>query len=449
MQGATIALIILIIIIIIVIIASSNSTCQNAVSSVLKRNKTKNSEPSNIVEGPRKRNSEPTAVIPSKPALEAVPEIKDIKSSAQLQAEALVKIQEDEQKQKLNTQAQFQLKAQQEALAKVNQIKQQQVEAERKRAPEPNGPQLAPGLVAESKTIDIKTEAEKRAEILRQHQARIAQTQQVQQVEAERKRAPEPNGPQLSPALVPDNTHSQIKTEAEKRAEALRQHQAKQMQLQQLQSQQQQALQVEAERKRGNPLEKVVNQPQHLAAQPNDSSVASQAEKKAETIRKMEIEKEKQRKLQAEKVAKANAEKVQQQQQQKQEVQPKKLESRENDYVPIISGDIDDLFNVKLDVESEFGMTDSQINQLAKEYYDRNLAQKKSSRVRHRSVKQVDTDAAESRLRDSYMRSVSTSNQRINSEEFAADIMRNSILEQSKSQSTKRDYLQKKNIIIH
>lgn len=445
MQGATIALIILIIIIIIVIIASSNSTCQNAVSSVLKRNKTKNSEPSNIVEGPRKRNSEPTAVIPSKPALEAVPEIKDIKSSAQLQAEALVKIQEEEQKQKLNTQAQLQLKAQQEALVKVNQIKQQQVEAERKRAPEPNGPQLSPGLVAESKTIDIKTEAEKRAEMLRQHQARIAQTQQVQQVEAERKRAPEPNGPQLSPALVPDNTHLQIKTEAEKRAEALRQHQAKQMQLQQLQSQQQQALQVEAERKRGSPLEKVVNQPQHLAAQSGDSSVASQAEKKAETIRKMEIEKEKQRKIQAEKVAKANAERVQQ----KQEVQPKKLESRENDYVPIISGDIDDLFNVKLDVESEFGMTDSQINQLAKEYYDRNLAQKKSSRVRHRSVKQVDTDAAESRLRDSYMRSVSTSNQRLNSEEFAADVMRNSILEQSKSQSTKRDYLQKKNIIIH
>ena len=122
--------------------------------------------------------------------------------------------------------------------------------------------------------------------------------------------------------------------------------------------------------------------------------------------------------------------------------------SKHNEFVPILEGPIENLFDTKLDVQAEFGMTEAEIDRLAKDHYERHLAPKTQARTRHRSVLRTETENAEQALRESFVNTVQLGN-RMSAEQFTNDAMRNNIINAEKSKSNTKRSARSKTFIIN
>lgn len=70
----------------------------------------------------------------------------------------------------------------------------------------------------------------------------------------------------------------------------------------------------------------------------------------------------------------------------------------------VLSGNILDMFNSTMDVSAEFGLTDEQVDAMAREYKASHLDVKKEEVTRHRSIIRSQLDEADAKLRDGFQR---------------------------------------------
>jgi hypothetical protein len=69
---------------------------------------------------------------------------------------------------------------------------------------------------------------------------------------------------------------------------------------------------------------------------------------------------------------------------------------------PVLNGSVLDLFNSTMDVQSEFGLTEDQIDALAKDFKETHLDVKKDEVTRHRSIIRSQLEEADAKLREGY-----------------------------------------------
>jgi hypothetical protein len=109
---------------------------------------------------------------------------------------------------------------------------------------------------------------------------------------------------------------------------------------------------------------------------------------------------------------------------------------------PVLSGSLEHMFDIKTDVESEFGITDQQLNSMALDYKKRLLSQHKESVSRNRGIRRSEIELAERNLRES-VKAQATGNQRLDMEEFTQNMMKQSVMREAASKSVrKRDDVQ-------
>lgn len=112
---------------------------------------------------------------------------------------------------------------------------------------------------------------------------------------------------------------------------------------------------------------------------------------------------------------------------------------RKHEYVPIVEGSVENMFDAKLDVQSEFGLTEAQLDQMAKEHYERHLAESKASKTRHRSLRHSELDKAEIKLQNSMMQVHRNDNDRIDVDDFTFEALGQNIMAAEKNKAaTKR-----------
>jgi len=73
---------------------------------------------------------------------------------------------------------------------------------------------------------------------------------------------------------------------------------------------------------------------------------------------------------------------------------------------PVLNGSVLDMFNNTLDVKSEFGLSEEQIDALAKEYKTTHLDVHKDEVTRHRSIVRSHLEEADAKLRDGFSANV-------------------------------------------
>lgn len=105
--------------------------------------------------------------------------------------------------------------------------------------------------------------------------------------------------------------------------------------------------------------------------------------------------------------------------------------------VPVLSGSVDGLFDAKIDLEEEFGITDAELTRLAKQYKERHLDAPKRSRARTRFMTQVEQERAEALTRKSYLNSRNAHNQRNDYEEFMGNAIKSTIAAQKRAKGEK------------
>lgn len=180
-------------------------------------------------------------------------------------------------------------------------------------------------------------------------------------------------------------------------------------------------------------------------------------QKKAQVEQQKKTQAEQQKKNQLEQQKKVQLEQQQEEEEQEEiQIQPRQIQrqiqpqiqqpkaqakqpqTQVEEIVPIVQGSIENLFDGKLSVEAEFGLTEAQIDQMAREYHDKHLAQKKNGKTRHRSLRQAETDVAETKLRNSFMK-LHSNNKRIDTEEFTSEAFRANIVasEQTKGETSR------------
>ena len=71
---------------------------------------------------------------------------------------------------------------------------------------------------------------------------------------------------------------------------------------------------------------------------------------------------------------------------------------------PVLNGNLLDMFNVTVDVQAKFGLSEEQVNAMAKEYKETFLDVKKDDVTRHRSVIRSQLDEAEMKLRGGFVK---------------------------------------------
>lgn len=118
-------------------------------------------------------------------------------------------------------------------------------------------------------------------------------------------------------------------------------------------------------------------------------------------------------------------------------VEGPKLEVSAENMQPIVQslgGSVEDLFNPKTDVEAEFGISEAQLNVMARQYKSRNASQEQASVPRHRSFMRKDAEEAEESFFKSFQNMASSrATERMNSEDFATEVYRRNIMEAAKA----------------
>lgn len=82
-----------------------------------------------------------------------------------------------------------------------------------------------------------------------------------------------------------------------------------------------------------------------------------------------------------------------------------RVEVKSDPQFKVLSGNILDMFNNTVDVEKQFGLTESQINELAMKYKAEHLDVHREEVTRHRSFVRSDLDEADAKLRDGFQKS--------------------------------------------
>lgn len=104
--------------------------------------------------------------------------------------------------------------------------------------------------------------------------------------------------------------------------------------------------------------------------------------------------------------------------------------------IPVLNGSVENLFNAKSDIEAEFGITESELDQMAREYKQRHLSNKKPHVARNKALRRREVEAAERKVRES-MKGMAVQNQRFDTEELTQDIMRKNVMRTAQNQKPK------------
>lgn len=105
--------------------------------------------------------------------------------------------------------------------------------------------------------------------------------------------------------------------------------------------------------------------------------------------------------------------------------------------LPVLSGSLEHLFDIKTDVEAEFGITDQQLTSMAMDYKKRLLSEHKESISRNRGIRRTEIELAERNLRES-VKAQATASQRLDMEEFTQNMMKQSVIRDAASRSIKK-----------
>lgn len=101
--------------------------------------------------------------------------------------------------------------------------------------------------------------------------------------------------------------------------------------------------------------------------------------------------------------------------------------------VPVLKGPVENLFDPKIDVEGEFGISEAELVKMAKEYKKRHLTAEKPEVPRNRYVRRSQQDMAETKMRESYIASKKAMASREKTEDLVIDAMKSHILSQKRA----------------
>jgi biopolymer transport protein ExbB/TolQ len=94
--------------------------------------------------------------------------------------------------------------------------------------------------------------------------------------------------------------------------------------------------------------------------------------------------------------------------------------------IPVLKGPVEDLFNYKPNQAAKFGLTEEQLDEMARKYHAEHLADKKPTQIRNRANMRRDAQRAEDRLRSSFV--AMASNKTVRNTDFVSDTMQKKIL---------------------
>ena len=93
----------------------------------------------------------------------------------------------------------------------------------------------------------------------------------------------------------------------------------------------------------------------------------------------------------------------------------------------VLNGSIEDMFNTRVDVQKEFGISEEQLNVMASDYKKRHLETPKPEVLRNRFIRKSEMERSEQVLRSSFVNAAAL-NARINVEEFTVNALRKNIM---------------------
>lgn len=106
--------------------------------------------------------------------------------------------------------------------------------------------------------------------------------------------------------------------------------------------------------------------------------------------------------------------------------------------IKVLSGGVEDMFTPKVDLVNEFGITNAELDRMARDYSRKHLEASAPSVPRHRSIRRRNVDYAEKALRESFMR-MASKNEKIDADEFTAEAYRKNIMKaESRKKQPKR-----------
>lgn len=100
----------------------------------------------------------------------------------------------------------------------------------------------------------------------------------------------------------------------------------------------------------------------------------------------------------------------------------------------VLNGTVEDMFNTKIDVQSEFGVSEEELDRMAMDYKKRHLDAPQPERLRNRAIRRTDLERSEQVLRSSFVKAAAL-NTRMNTEEFTVNALRKNIMS---AESTKQ-----------
>lgn len=93
----------------------------------------------------------------------------------------------------------------------------------------------------------------------------------------------------------------------------------------------------------------------------------------------------------------------------------------------VLNGTVEDMFNTKVDVQAEFGISEEELDRLAMDYKKRHLDAPQPERLRNRAIRRTDLERSEQVLRSSFVKAAAL-NTRMNTEEFTVNALRKNII---------------------
>jgi len=94
--------------------------------------------------------------------------------------------------------------------------------------------------------------------------------------------------------------------------------------------------------------------------------------------------------------------------------------------VPVLKGRLENLFDFVPNAAAEFGLTDEQVDRMARDYHAKHLADKKPQQIRNRNIIRRDAELADQKLRSSFVSMAANKTQR--GSEFVNEAMQKKIM---------------------
>lgn len=94
--------------------------------------------------------------------------------------------------------------------------------------------------------------------------------------------------------------------------------------------------------------------------------------------------------------------------------------------IPVLKGRLENLFDFVPNAAAEFGITDEQLDRMARDYHAKHLADKKPQQIRNRNIIRRDAELAEQKLRSSFVNMAANKTQR--GSEFVNETMQKKIM---------------------